>query len=173
MSICETRKTTCTLCPLYERATVGTRSILPAVPGWLAEAQIMTGRFTAATELTREAIERAEETGAAGVRSPRPSKCAPGLPASRLAASRRGRSSWNRSGLWTESDSPAGASGHPLPAAQAGGHQRRRPGPLHARAAAHRRRGSAAPRASRRGCDSRLGEGRVAAGGQAEHRVRH
>lgn len=48
---------------MYERVSVEGRSILPAILGWMAEAQIMAGRFGAAAELTREAIERAEETG--------------------------------------------------------------------------------------------------------------
>jgi ATP/maltotriose-dependent transcriptional regulator MalT len=51
---------------MYERAAVESRSILPAILGWMAEAQIMAGRFAAAAELTREAIERAEETGNTG-----------------------------------------------------------------------------------------------------------
>jgi len=49
---------------LYDRASVEGRSILPAVLGWMAEAQIMAGRFAAAAESTREAIERARENGA-------------------------------------------------------------------------------------------------------------
>ncbi len=51
---------------MYERASVESRSILPAILGWMAEAEIMAGRFGAAVELTREAIERAEETGGVG-----------------------------------------------------------------------------------------------------------
>ncbi len=51
---------------MYERASVEGRSTLPAILGWMAEAQIMAGRFAAAAELTREAIERAEETGGDG-----------------------------------------------------------------------------------------------------------
>jgi DNA-binding CsgD family transcriptional regulator len=51
---------------MYERASVESRSILPAILGWMAEAEIMAGRFAAAAELTREAIERAEETGRKG-----------------------------------------------------------------------------------------------------------
>jgi DNA-binding CsgD family transcriptional regulator len=51
---------------MYERVSVEGRSILPAILGWMAEAQIMAGRFAAAADLTREAIERAEETGANG-----------------------------------------------------------------------------------------------------------
>ena len=51
---------------LYDRAAVAGRSILPAVLGWMAEAQIMAGRFAAAAELTREAIEHSEETGRKG-----------------------------------------------------------------------------------------------------------
>jgi DNA-binding NarL/FixJ family response regulator len=49
---------------LYERASVEGRSILPAVLGWMAEAEIMAGRFPAAHALTLEAIDRAAETGA-------------------------------------------------------------------------------------------------------------
>jgi DNA-binding CsgD family transcriptional regulator/KaiC/GvpD/RAD55 family RecA-like ATPase len=51
---------------LYDRASVENRSILPAVLGWMAEAQLMAGRFVAAGELTREAVDRAEETGGKG-----------------------------------------------------------------------------------------------------------
>jgi DNA-binding CsgD family transcriptional regulator len=51
---------------LYERASVESRSILPAVLGWMAEAHIIAGRFAAAAELTREAITHAEETGGNG-----------------------------------------------------------------------------------------------------------
>ena len=51
---------------MYERSSVESRSILPAILGWMAEAEIMAGRFVAAVELTREAIERAEETGGVG-----------------------------------------------------------------------------------------------------------
>jgi DNA-binding CsgD family transcriptional regulator len=49
---------------MYERACVESRSVLPAILGWMAEAQIMAGRFAVAAELTAEAIERAESTGA-------------------------------------------------------------------------------------------------------------
>jgi DNA-binding CsgD family transcriptional regulator len=55
-----------TLRGMYERASVEGRSSLPAILGWMAEAQIMAGRFAAAADLTRESIERAEETGAKG-----------------------------------------------------------------------------------------------------------
>jgi DNA-binding CsgD family transcriptional regulator/KaiC/GvpD/RAD55 family RecA-like ATPase len=51
---------------MYERASVEGRSVLPAVLGWMAEAEIMAGRFTAAAALTEEAIERAEEIGTEG-----------------------------------------------------------------------------------------------------------
>jgi DNA-binding CsgD family transcriptional regulator len=51
---------------MYERASVESRSIMPAILGWMAEAQIMAGRFAQAAELAREAIERAEETGTVG-----------------------------------------------------------------------------------------------------------
>jgi DNA-binding CsgD family transcriptional regulator len=54
-----------TLRAMYDRACVGARSILPAVLGWMAEAQLLAGRFAEAAELTREAIERAQESGAA------------------------------------------------------------------------------------------------------------
>jgi DNA-binding CsgD family transcriptional regulator len=49
---------------MYDRASVESRSILPAILGWMAEAQISAGRFAAAADLTREAFARAEETGA-------------------------------------------------------------------------------------------------------------
>jgi DNA-binding CsgD family transcriptional regulator len=52
-----------TLRGMYQRAAVEGRSTLPAILGWMAEGQIMAGRFAAAAELTQEAIERAEETG--------------------------------------------------------------------------------------------------------------
>ena len=64
---------------MYERASVESRSILPAILGWMAEAQIMAGRFAAAAELTREAIERAEETGPPGVRRGRSASTAVAL----------------------------------------------------------------------------------------------
>jgi DNA-binding CsgD family transcriptional regulator len=51
---------------MYERASVAGRSILPAILGWMAEAQLMAGRFQAAYALTLEAIERSEETGGSG-----------------------------------------------------------------------------------------------------------
>ncbi len=51
---------------MYERAAVESRSILPAILGWMADAQLMAGRFAEAHELTREAVERTEETGGAG-----------------------------------------------------------------------------------------------------------
>jgi DNA-binding NarL/FixJ family response regulator len=51
---------------MYDRAGVENRSILPAILGWMAEAQLMAGRFVAARELTREAVDRAEETGGKG-----------------------------------------------------------------------------------------------------------
>jgi DNA-binding CsgD family transcriptional regulator len=47
---------------MYDRAAVENRSILPAVLGWMAEGELMAGRFLAARDLTREAVERAEET---------------------------------------------------------------------------------------------------------------
>jgi DNA-binding CsgD family transcriptional regulator len=49
-----------------ERAALVSRSTLPATLGWMAEAQMMAGRFAVALELTGEAIERAEETGHPG-----------------------------------------------------------------------------------------------------------
>jgi DNA-binding CsgD family transcriptional regulator len=55
-----------TLRRVYDRAAVEGRSILPAVLGWMAESQIMAGRFATAEKLTREAVERAEETGGTG-----------------------------------------------------------------------------------------------------------
>ena len=51
---------------MYDRASVENRSILPAILGWMAEAQLVAGRFTSALELTRESVERAEETGGTG-----------------------------------------------------------------------------------------------------------
>ncbi|HZP53067.1 LuxR C-terminal-related transcriptional regulator [Actinocrinis sp.] len=51
---------------MYERAMVENRSVLPAILGWMAEGEIMAGRFHAAAELTREAIERAQQIGAPG-----------------------------------------------------------------------------------------------------------
>jgi DNA-binding NarL/FixJ family response regulator len=51
---------------LYDRAAVVGRSILPGILGWMAEGEIMAGRFAAAAEHTRESIERSEETGRAG-----------------------------------------------------------------------------------------------------------
>lgn len=51
---------------MYDRAAVESRAILPAILGWMAEGQIMAGRFEVAAELTREAIERSEETGSKG-----------------------------------------------------------------------------------------------------------
>ncbi len=50
---------------MYDRAAVESRSTLPAILGWMAEAQILAGRFAAAVNLTREAVERAQEIGAA------------------------------------------------------------------------------------------------------------
>ena len=50
---------------MYDRAAVESRSTLPAILGWMAEAQILAGRFAAAVELTREAVERSREIGAA------------------------------------------------------------------------------------------------------------
>jgi DNA-binding CsgD family transcriptional regulator len=51
---------------MYDRAAVESRSILPAILGWMAEAEIMAGRFAEAAAHTQEAIERAEETGNLG-----------------------------------------------------------------------------------------------------------
>jgi DNA-binding CsgD family transcriptional regulator len=51
---------------MYDRAAIESRPVLPAVLGWMAEGQLIAGRFTAAAELTAEAIERAEEIGSAG-----------------------------------------------------------------------------------------------------------
>src|SRR5262249_33103542 len=50
---------------LYDRAAVAGRSILPAVLGWMAEAQIIGGRVAAAAGLTPGAIEHSGETGGA------------------------------------------------------------------------------------------------------------
>ncbi|HEY7174138.1 MAG TPA: AAA family ATPase [Micromonosporaceae bacterium] len=55
-----------TLRGMYERIAIGSRSTLPSLLGWMAEAQVIAGRFAAAAELTREAFERAEEMGAKG-----------------------------------------------------------------------------------------------------------
>ena len=51
---------------LYDRAAVQARATLPAVLSWMAEAQIMAGRFAEAAALTAEAIEHNEETGGSG-----------------------------------------------------------------------------------------------------------
>jgi DNA-binding CsgD family transcriptional regulator len=51
---------------MYERAAVESRSILPAILGWMADAQLMASRFAEACDLTREAVERTEETGGTG-----------------------------------------------------------------------------------------------------------
>jgi DNA-binding CsgD family transcriptional regulator len=51
---------------MYDRAAVESRSILPAILGWMAEAELIAGRFTSALALTRESVERAEETGGDG-----------------------------------------------------------------------------------------------------------
>ncbi|HEY2878342.1 helix-turn-helix transcriptional regulator [Nocardioides sp.] len=51
---------------MYDRASIENRSILPAILGWMAEAQLMAGRFLAALDLTREAVDRAQETGGKG-----------------------------------------------------------------------------------------------------------
>src|SRR5689334_13916249 len=50
----------------YDRAMVESRSVLPAVLAWMAEAQILAGRFEVAAALTREAIDRRDETGTGG-----------------------------------------------------------------------------------------------------------
>ncbi len=51
---------------MYDRAAISYRGALPAFLGWMAEAQIMAGRFEAAVALAREAVERAEEAGSPG-----------------------------------------------------------------------------------------------------------
>jgi DNA-binding CsgD family transcriptional regulator len=51
---------------MYDRAMVENRSIVPSVLGWMAEGEIMAGRFESAAELAHEAIERAEQIGGAG-----------------------------------------------------------------------------------------------------------
>jgi DNA-binding CsgD family transcriptional regulator/KaiC/GvpD/RAD55 family RecA-like ATPase len=55
-----------TLRGMCERVAVASRSTLPAVLGWMAEGQLIAGRFAAAAALTQEAIERAEEIGHEG-----------------------------------------------------------------------------------------------------------
>jgi DNA-binding NarL/FixJ family response regulator len=49
---------------LYERAAVASRSTLPAILGWIAEAELQAGRFGEVVALTGEAVERARENGA-------------------------------------------------------------------------------------------------------------
>jgi DNA-binding NarL/FixJ family response regulator len=51
---------------LYARASVAGRSTLPAILGWMAETQLLAGRFVAASELTQEAVDRAVEIGGKG-----------------------------------------------------------------------------------------------------------
>jgi DNA-binding CsgD family transcriptional regulator/KaiC/GvpD/RAD55 family RecA-like ATPase len=51
---------------LYDRASVENRSLLSGVLGWMAEGELLAGRFAAAAALTEEAIERAAETGSPG-----------------------------------------------------------------------------------------------------------
>jgi DNA-binding CsgD family transcriptional regulator len=51
---------------MYDRACVESRSILPAILGWMAEGELMAGRFEAARDLTQEALDRTEETGGSG-----------------------------------------------------------------------------------------------------------
>jgi DNA-binding CsgD family transcriptional regulator len=53
---------------MYDRGLVESRAVLPTVLGWMAETNIIAGRFTVALDLTREAIERAEEVGEPGGR---------------------------------------------------------------------------------------------------------
>src|SRR5262245_46830568 len=50
----------------YERALVESRSVVSAILAWIAEAELMAGRFAVAAELTREAIDRRDETGTGG-----------------------------------------------------------------------------------------------------------
>jgi DNA-binding CsgD family transcriptional regulator len=52
---------------MYERALVENRSVLPAVLGWMAEAQLMAGRFDEALACTQEALERTDEIGGGGL----------------------------------------------------------------------------------------------------------
>ena len=52
-----------TLRGMYERASVENRSILPAILGWMAEGQVMAGRFMEARDLTAEALDRTAEIG--------------------------------------------------------------------------------------------------------------
>ncbi len=51
---------------MSERVAVAGRSTLPATLGWMAEGEVIAGRFAAAAALTREAIDRAEEIGHEG-----------------------------------------------------------------------------------------------------------
>ncbi|HKE66831.1 MAG TPA: AAA family ATPase [Micromonosporaceae bacterium] len=48
---------------MYDRAVVEDISLAPVILGWMAEAEIMAGRFHRALELTREAIEHSEHIG--------------------------------------------------------------------------------------------------------------
>jgi DNA-binding CsgD family transcriptional regulator len=48
---------------MYARADVQNRSVLPAILGWMAEAELSAGHFEAARDLTSEALDRAEEIG--------------------------------------------------------------------------------------------------------------
>lgn len=48
---------------MYERAAVQNRAVLPVVLGWMAEAEIIAGRFAAAGDHTADAFDRAKEIG--------------------------------------------------------------------------------------------------------------
>ncbi|MGC4109067.1 MAG: AAA family ATPase [Nocardioides sp.] len=48
---------------MYDRAAIQNRSVLPAVLGWMAEAELSAGRFESALALTREALDHAAEIG--------------------------------------------------------------------------------------------------------------
>jgi len=48
---------------IYDRAVVEDISLAPVLLGWMAEAEIMAGRFHRAAELTHEAIEQSEHIG--------------------------------------------------------------------------------------------------------------
>ena len=52
-----------TLRGMYDRASVENRSILPAILGWMAEGEVMAGRFMEARDLTQEALDRTAEIG--------------------------------------------------------------------------------------------------------------
>jgi DNA-binding CsgD family transcriptional regulator len=51
---------------MYDRASAENRSILPTILGWMAEGQLLAGRFEEARALTQEALDRTAEVGGAG-----------------------------------------------------------------------------------------------------------